>query len=566
MRTQIRKIEDTIKYYELLYSEDGEIDDFEQKQIDKLNQTLGNVKLKVEGQIKKLNPLEIAKNNKSTIQEISDDEASTEDDIVDHSLVKEKPLSDTGELNTDIQLYKYWNDYKSLAQEWDNTWFVNTKNYLDNNIPFPIDFINQGLLFLEKLKMVTENYLDKYEELQNNLSTATRESAIIRKGLLEPRVIKWLDYIQQFTEKKEKIIAKEKLVLTCDKKIEKLNDFLIIWGDEILPNIKSLLVTKKNLQTVQEIYNHILEMRTFFDSLPEEYQELFEDHITRINKGIWQERLEDTKLKFEDSEKKKNPAKRADGNPNLPKDKEKSLMYEKPKKSAQLYEKGRRDTHKIDDNDLQQEELNNCFALSAIAAIANTDPKLIGNIIEEKSDGSFEVTLYIRTDPKSKERTKTIITVKREFLAPKGSGRASVGKGDFNELWPKVLDRAIAEAFGGYDVLDNKGFSEEVLQMLTGKTVTEVKIASKTKEELLVIFEQAIANKKAVTIGSIPSPNGKDEATDKADEQRLYYSHTYYLEQVNQNKIELKNPQGKRHLNISWNTFIQLFSHYSKID
>ena len=565
MRAEVRKYEDTVRYYEKLYAEDGEIDEFEQEQLDNIKALIEKIKPTIEQRIQELSPTEKAENEALAQEEATKDEQSTEDDIVDHSLVKEKPLTATGELNTDTQLYSYWQYYKKLIGQWNKDWSKTIKEHTTAKKPFSLEYLEQLILFLEKMKMAGENYLHKFEELEAKLSSAMRPNSEKRKQAITESLPKWTEYLQQFTDKKNKELAQKKLLTLCNEKITKLNEYVAIWREEVFPNIKALLVTKENLLSVQEMYDHILEMRTFFGNLPKEYQEVFKDSITVIHKDIWKERLDMAKLKFQDSEKKKNPVQRTDGNPNLPKDKEKTLQYEKPKKSAQLYETGNKDSHKIDDNDLQQEELDNCFALSAIASIANTDPQLIEDIIEEKSDGSFEVTLYPRLDPKSEKRTKTIIAVRREFLAAKGNGGASVGKGDFRELWPKVLDKALAQLFGGYDVLDNRGYPEEILQVLTGKSVTKTKVDSQNKEELLVIFEQAIKDKKAVTIGSIKSPDGK-EFSENADNQILYYSHTYYLEKVSSSKIELKNPHGEYHLKLSWDTFIQFFSHYSKLD
>ena len=95
LRATVRKYEDTIRYYEKLYAEDGEIDDFEQAQLNNLNKILEKVKSAIEQRIQKLSPTEEVENDNNAQQEAIQDEASTEDDIIDHALVKEKPLSAT---------------------------------------------------------------------------------------------------------------------------------------------------------------------------------------------------------------------------------------------------------------------------------------------------------------------------------------------------------------------------------------------------------------------------------------------------------------------------------------
>lgn len=568
LRKKIRVYEDTLSHYQNLYEEDGKIDEFEQQQLDKLQTNLTAIKATLETAIKELSPDEAISNTSQAQAEATSDEASTDDDIVNHALVKERPIADLGELNTDAQLYEYWSNYRNLSKEWNNIWATKIKEHTTNAKSFSIAFLDQVIIFLDKIKTASETYLSKFEELKSNLSSGMLPNSEKRKKVIaETYLPQWKDYLQRFSAKKDKAIARTKRWEIIVAKDNQLKEYLKDWNEKIFPNLRSLLVTQENLDTVQAMYDLILEIRPLLDNLPAEDLKIAQPLIDNVNKDIWESRLAKTKLKFADSEKKRNPVERTDGNPNLPKDKENLLQYETPRKNAELYETGKNDAHKIDDNDLQQGELDNCFAVASIAAIANTNPKLIEDIIEQKSDGSFEVTLYLRTDPNSDKRTKTVIPVKREFVAPKKSNHVgSVGEGDKGELWAKVLDKAIADAFGGYDNLDNKGYPEEILQALTGKSVTKVKVDSKSKEELFAIFQQAINDKKAVTIGSIPSPNGKDLATDKVGNTRLFYSHTYYLEKVTQSKIELKNPHGNNHLNLSWGDFIQFFSHYSKLD
>ena len=428
LRKKIRVYEDTINHYQKLYEEDGEIDEFEQQQLDKLQTNLTAIKATLETAIKELSPDEAISNTSSTLAESVSDEASTDDDIVNHALVKERPIADLGELNTDSQLYEYWSNYRNLSKEWNDIWATKIKEHTTNAKSFSITFLDQVIIFLDKIKMASETYLSKFEELKSNLSSGMLPNSEKRKkAITETYLPQWKDYLQRFSAKKDKAIARTKRWEIIVAKDNQLKEYVKDWNEKIFPNLRSLLVTQENLDTVQAMYDLILEIRPLLNNLPAEDLKIAQPLIDNVNKDIWESRLAKTKLKFADSEKKRNPTERADGNPNLPKDKENLLQYETPRKNAELYEIGKNDAHKIDDNDLQQGELDNCFAVASIAAIANTNPKLIEDIIEQKSDGSFEVTLYLRTDPNSDKRTKTVIPVKREFVASKGNGKASVG-------------------------------------------------------------------------------------------------------------------------------------------
>jgi dsDNA-specific endonuclease/ATPase MutS2 len=54
LRKQVRKYEDTIRYYEKLFLEDGEISTWEQEQLDNINQTLKKINKQINHKEKEL--------------------------------------------------------------------------------------------------------------------------------------------------------------------------------------------------------------------------------------------------------------------------------------------------------------------------------------------------------------------------------------------------------------------------------------------------------------------------------------------------------------------------------
>lgn len=87
LRTNIRKYEDTLKHYETLFKEDGKIDKQEQEKLDKLSAAIKLIVGKIDAKEKELNPNERTLNALKSNEEVKKDWSSTEDDVVDHSLV-----------------------------------------------------------------------------------------------------------------------------------------------------------------------------------------------------------------------------------------------------------------------------------------------------------------------------------------------------------------------------------------------------------------------------------------------------------------------------------------------
>ena len=140
-------------------------------------------------------------------------------------------------------------------------------------------------------------------------------------------------------------------------------------------------------------------------------------------------------------------------------------------------------------NDIVQGQLGDCFYLAAIAAIAGKDQDLIKNNIVDNGDGTYEVTLHLqgvqettdtngdvvleRTDDPS-ERNPIKITVTPTFPVD-ASGESAYASSDNgnNVYWVHILEKALAQAMGGYDNITEGGFSDEALRMLTGDEVRE---------------------------------------------------------------------------------------------
>lgn len=93
LRGAIRKYEDTLEYYRKVFNDDGEIDDYEQTQLDKLDAAIIKINKEITKRVEELSDKDKVENLYNTGVEAAADLYSTEDDIVDHSLIDNVPLS-----------------------------------------------------------------------------------------------------------------------------------------------------------------------------------------------------------------------------------------------------------------------------------------------------------------------------------------------------------------------------------------------------------------------------------------------------------------------------------------
>lgn len=118
--------------------------------------------------------------------------------------------------------------------------------------------------------------------------------------------------------------------------------------------------------------------------------------------------------------------------------------------------------------------------------------------------------------------------------------------GDFDEngveVWPQVLERALAECLGGYDEIGNGGHSSDVWIALTGQSATRQSVSSLNNDEIAAVLKEKdratprkvlwVSTVEYPTLASLPG----NHALVAADLQ--YDSHGKLL------KMRLHNPWG----------------------
>lgn len=198
------------------------------------------------------------------------------------------------------------------------------------------------------------------------------------------------------------------------------------------------------------------------------------------------------------------------------------------------------DSAAISVNDLHQGQLGDCFLIASIGELALTHPDAISKMIKVNANGTETVTLY--TDKSGHVAgfgvtafKATTITIDNNFSAA-GVNNASnqdVLNGK-KEIWPQVLEKAIATLDGGYSTIANGGNPMIVMQELTGHAATYMAPAQLTLAKL----QSYIAEGDLIAMDTGSSPLGFN----------LVNNHAYMFEKVTvvggAAMVQVGNPWG----------------------
>jgi hypothetical protein len=185
-------------------------------------------------------------------------------------------------------------------------------------------------------------------------------------------------------------------------------------------------------------------------------------------------------------------------------------------------------------NDVNQGWIGDCFVCAPIAALALERPDFIQDMIRDNGNGTQSVRLYLNSTP-------TWITVNDADL---GQGMNTNNGGQLivngvQEIWPQVIENAIAQVDGGYGTINLGGFAFVTMSQLTGAPVQETWLSSSYTDPVssTAQLQADLAGKDMVTFTtSIPDSYG------------LVSGHVYTLTSVDtENGVDyahFRNPWG----------------------
>ncbi|MCB9778679.1 MAG: hypothetical protein H6742_08970 [Alphaproteobacteria bacterium] len=221
--------------------------------------------------------------------------------------------------------------------------------------------------------------------------------------------------------------------------------------------------------------------------------------------------------------------------------------------------KGAGDAHEVDPNDAKQGALGDCYLIAGMIAVARANPQAIKDIVKDNGDGTFDITLYIRTSYYGRPRPETITVDAR--LPVKGQDSPLYAKqgdqeGGQDELWVALIEKAVAQKKASYELIsggniNGNGFSfAGATELLTGKRENYYSFDGLDKEDILLMATFALEDNKPVICSTRSDKEDDEQMTREANGHNVYWNHAYPVESVDLDKetISFQNPWGSHHV------------------
>ncbi|MEA2730465.1 MAG: hypothetical protein QOF70_4940 [Acetobacteraceae bacterium] len=199
------------------------------------------------------------------------------------------------------------------------------------------------------------------------------------------------------------------------------------------------------------------------------------------------------------------------------------------------------DSTAISVNDINQGQIGDCFLLASIGELALFHPTAITSMIHSNANDTETVTLYTASNgqlPSVNTSAFAPVNVSVTNSFPDYSVNNGVNQdvvGDLKEIWPQVLEKAVATLDGGYSAIMDGGSPLVAMEELTGQSATYMSPAALTLAEL-----NSFVSAGDLIAMDTPSTSGLPF--------NLVSDHAYMLENVTMQSgaavLQLGNPWG----------------------
>jgi Calpain family cysteine protease len=224
-----------------------------------------------------------------------------------------------------------------------------------------------------------------------------------------------------------------------------------------------------------------------------------------------------------------------------------ATLTEEAIQGGTTFVRGEGDTHAIDPNDVVQGALNDCFVLAPMISIARFNPRYIMDMIRP-TRGGWMVYLHrpvwwwhdrfaVFVDNRFWQRSGTPIYAQR--------GDEITGN---VEMWPAILEKAVALARGGsYSNID-WGMTSEVMSMLTGEDTTARYLPNRDADDVLDDFVRAQRRGRAAVCNTKETYSGATQTL--AQGLGVINKHSYAFVGANRDAqtVSLRDPNNVAHL------------------
>jgi len=192
-----------------------------------------------------------------------------------------------------------------------------------------------------------------------------------------------------------------------------------------------------------------------------------------------------------------------------------SVAAATPKTALYLTEAG--NTSAIAVTDLHQDGLGDCYLISSIGELVLTHSASITNMIQQNANGTETVTLYedsngtLPTPGYSGTFKAVTEVVSNNFNANSvNSGSTQDVVNGVKEIWPQVIEQAVAQLNGGISAIADGGYPFVAMEELTGKAASWIyqPATTDTASQLYTTLSADVKAGDMITFDTASNPTG----------------------------------------------------------
>jgi hypothetical protein len=211
-------------------------------------------------------------------------------------------------------------------------------------------------------------------------------------------------------------------------------------------------------------------------------------------------------------------------------------------------------------DDIHQGQAGDCYFLSSLAAIANSEPSSFKHLIYDNHDGTYTVTFH-GWNEKTQSFDPYPVKVDAKFWVshPKGDPSQSyvtydsgVPRGMNLEgdpvhpaLWGPLLEKAFAQVEGGgFDAIGNGGWASDAMEALLGRTATQLDVTASTPEQVWARIQSAVDTRSPICAGTYCDPEHQAMYTNTGVVGQHAYTVLGAEMRDGERYVTLRNPWG----------------------
>ncbi|MEW6430547.1 MAG: C2 family cysteine protease [Myxococcota bacterium] len=199
--------------------------------------------------------------------------------------------------------------------------------------------------------------------------------------------------------------------------------------------------------------------------------------------------------------------------------------------------------------DVKQGQIGNCYFPAAIAALAQSNPEAITNMVKDNGDGTYTVTFKQRDWATGRAKDVPIKVdgdlYTRSWGGPLYGHSANSSDPRKMELWFPLIEKAYAQWKGSYDEIGNGGHVSDVFEDCLGVQTGSMGLSYSSPDKVWDRIVSNVDNHKALGAGTY----GEDQEA-RYTNSGVYADHAYsilgYEKGANGERfVILRNPWGE---------------------